>query len=142
MRDPQDAGVGIGPARHRVEVEQGAQSGAVDEFGEGVRQPARPEDLVDVFRGEPGRVDAAAVDVLTSLPGNPLVGAAVVLGIMLATGAPWWARALGGAAYVEVGPSLGFVTTAAPASCGWAPAPSSRRSGTRSGWRGSAPSWT
>lgn len=31
-----------------------------------------------------------------------LFGAAVVLGIMLATGAPWWARALGGAAYVAV----------------------------------------
>lgn len=31
-----------------------------------------------------------------------LFGAAVVLGIMLATGAPWWARALGGAAYVGV----------------------------------------
>ena len=29
-----------------------------------------------------------------------LFGAAVVLGIMLATGAPWWARSLGGAAYV------------------------------------------
>lgn len=31
-----------------------------------------------------------------------LFGAAVVLGIMLATGAPWWARALGGAAYVAI----------------------------------------
>jgi len=29
-----------------------------------------------------------------------LFGAAVVLGIMLAAGAPWWARAVGGAAYV------------------------------------------
>lgn len=31
-----------------------------------------------------------------------LLGAALVLGTMLATGAPWWARALAGAAYVAV----------------------------------------
>ncbi|NYE38828.1 Flp pilus assembly protein TadD [Nocardioides cavernae] len=31
-----------------------------------------------------------------------LLGAAIVLGILLATGAPWWARALSGVAYVGV----------------------------------------